>query len=446
MTAPLLWAALPPSAGATTTFLLAAAAAFVLSVLACGAARGIAVQFDWLDRPGGHKGHARPVPLGGGLAMAFAFFLVAGIGGAMTFPLAANEVDAPATADGKAAPGSIANADRGGASRAVAESTIAENTTNVSTTKNFSTTGNHESSSAVATHPGTSGPAAAGGDRERWKVGAILAGAAILAVLGLFDDLGGLDWKFRLVVQTAVAGGVSFWLTPTPNPLLHGAFVFWTVGLVNAFNMLDNMDGLSGGTAAAAAAGLACAALAAPPPLPLAAGGLAATLGGAILGFLVHNAPPARLYMGDAGAYLLGFVLAVSAVDLAPAGRSALGACWLLAGTFVVPWYDLVTVAAVRLAEGRSPFRGDQCHLSHRLVARGLSRPGAVGAVVLPAILASAAGAAGFASCAGVAETPQIGVGALGSALLAAAVLTAIGWWDVAAFLKSRRLADSELK
>ena len=102
-------------------------------------------------------------------------------------------------------------------------------------------------------------------------------------------------------------------------------------------------------------------------------------LAGATLGFLIHNRPPARLFMGDAGSYLLGYSLAVCSILATFAGgtlpRHAIAAplCVL-----AVPLYDMVTVIVIRLRSGRSPFEGDRCHLSHRLVELGLSKVQAV--------------------------------------------------------------------
>ncbi len=205
-------------------------------------------------------------------------------------------------------------------------------------------------------------------------------------LLGLADDLRSLPWYFRLGVQTLLAFGAVLLFRPAPVAgipewLLASLGVVWIVGLTNAFNMLDNMDALTGGVTWIAAGGLAVMAgdqahLAAWPFLALM---------GAVSGFLWFNRPPARLFMGDGGSNFLGFVLGV--VTLRP-GSTAAVPWWIVSlGLLTVPWYDLVTVVLVRLRQRRSPFHPDKQHLSHRLVAIGLSPPRAVGVIHLLALL-----------------------------------------------------------
>jgi UDP-GlcNAc:undecaprenyl-phosphate GlcNAc-1-phosphate transferase len=174
---------------------------------------------------------------------------------------------------------------------------------------------------------------------------------------------------------------------------LTGALaVLWIVGLINAFNMLDNMDALSAGTAWIAAACLFLGPVLAGSVPADSDGLLPLMLMGALSGFLVFNQPPARIFMGDAGSTFLGLVVALQ--SLRPALGSQ-GPAWM--GLFpvclcAVPCYDLTSVVLLRLSQGRSPFHPDQQHLSHRLAARGLSRPRAVAVIHLLA-LASGAGA-----------------------------------------------------
>ena len=198
----------------------------------------------------------------------------------------------------------------------------------------------------------------------------------------------GLDWRYRILVQTLVAAGIvtAGWRLSLfiDIPWLTGALsIFWIVGLINAFNMLDNMDGLSAGVAAIAAVILAAVILTAPNPIThgpqLFVGGLLLVFLGSLLGFLWHNRPPARLFMGDAGSYFVGYMMATSTISATFAGpglpdHAILAPLCVLA----VPIYDLVTVIVVRLREGRSPFSGDRSHVSHRLTDLGLSRTQAV--------------------------------------------------------------------
>jgi UDP-GlcNAc:undecaprenyl-phosphate/decaprenyl-phosphate GlcNAc-1-phosphate transferase len=220
------------------------------------------------------------------------------------------------------------------------------------------------------------------------KLWELLAGGTVLMLLGLADDRFGLDWRFRIGVQTAVATvmvclgwRVSLFLD---MPWLTGVIsVLWIVGLVNSFNMLDNMDGLSAGVAAIAAVMFAAVTLLTPRPdnnqPQLFIAGLLMVVAGSLLGFLWHNRPPARLFMGDAGSYLIGYLLATITLTATFAGgdlpkHSILAPLCVLA----VPLYDTASVVLIRLRAGRSPFEGDKSHFSHRLVELGLSKPQAV--------------------------------------------------------------------
>ena len=228
----------------------------------------------------------------------------------------------------------------------------------------------------------------------------LLAGGTALMVLGLADDRWGLDWRIRLGLQTLVAV-VLVVMQPQWRlslfidvPLLTGTLsVVWIVGLVNSFNMLDNMDGLSAGVAAIAAAMLAAVMLLAPDPVTggpqLFVAGLLLVLVGSLTGFLWHNRPPARLFMGDAGSYLVGYLLAMATLRATFAGydteiprHAILAPLCVLA----VPLYDTASVVLIRLRSGRSPFVGDRSHFSHRLVQLGMTP----GQAVLTIYLATA--------------------------------------------------------
>lgn len=221
----------------------------------------------------------------------------------------------------------------------------------------------------------------------------LLAGGSALLVLGLLDDRFKLDWRLRLAVQTgvAIATVAAGWRMSLffQVPLFTDALsVVWIVGLINSFNMLDNMDGLSAGVAAIAAGLLAGVMFLAPeettgePQLFVA--GFLMVLVGALLGFLWHNRPPARLFMGDAGAYLIGYFLATVTLTATYAGgtmpqHAILAPLCVLA----VPLYDTTTVVYIRLRAGRSPFVGDKSHFSHRLVELGMTKPQAVFTIYL---------------------------------------------------------------
>jgi UDP-GlcNAc:undecaprenyl-phosphate GlcNAc-1-phosphate transferase len=218
----------------------------------------------------------------------------------------------------------------------------------------------------------------------------LLGAGTILMLLGLADDRFGLNWKLRLGVQFLVATlcvvtqGWQLTAFIGIPAITIGLSVIWIVGLVNSFNMLDNMDGLSGGVAAIAAGMLAAVLLLAPDPETqqpqLFVAGLLLVLAGAILGFLWHNRPPAALFMGDAGSYFIGFTLAVATLLATYAGYNSTHRHAVLAPVCVmaVPLYDMTTVLWIRLREGRSPFQADKCHFSHRLVDLGFTKPQAV--------------------------------------------------------------------
>ncbi len=217
------------------------------------------------------------------------------------------------------------------------------------------------------------------------ELAAVLGMALVLSVVGLLDDLRGLGPIVRLVVEAAagvgvwaVGAGVHFAGSSTLNALVT---VVWVVGITNAFNLLDNMDGLSGGVAAIAAGSIFTIAQVEGQFLVAA---LAATLAGCALGFLRHNFHPARIYMGDAGSLYLGFVLAYLSLKLrfgAPEDVTFLVPLLVLG----VPILDTTLVTLARLRHGRSPFQGGRDHVSHRLVRLGLPVRGAVGTIYVTA-------------------------------------------------------------
>jgi UDP-GlcNAc:undecaprenyl-phosphate GlcNAc-1-phosphate transferase len=166
----------------------------------------------------------------------------------------------------------------------------------------------------------------------------------------------------------------------------------WIGTITNAFNFLDNMDGLSAGVAAVCATAFLVTAILIEQWF------VAATLAlllGAVLGFLVWNFPPARIFMGDSGSLVIGFILGVLTVRttfLAKGEDFAAGWYAIFAPVLVlaVPLYDFVVVTIIRMSRGHSPFKGDTNHFSHRLVARGMSRRTAVLCIYLVTAVTSA--------------------------------------------------------
>lgn len=216
----------------------------------------------------------------------------------------------------------------------------------------------------------------------------LVAALGVLHGMGLVDDRRGLGPGVKLAVQVAVATAVVLafdvrlltMLGQGPSVVVT---VLWLVGVTNAINFMDNMDGLAGGVAAIASSMLLSCALLSGQWF---VAGLLAILIGALLGFLAFNLPPASIFMGDGGSLVVGFVLGYAAVEVTyvqlPTGGAAGDAAWWALFTplvvLAVPLYDLVSVTAIRLAQGKSPLQGDTQHFSHRLVKRGLSRPAAV--------------------------------------------------------------------
>lgn len=228
------------------------------------------------------------------------------------------------------------------------------------------------------------------------KLWLLLGAGTLLMLLGLADDRWGLPWQLRIAVQFGVAAACIYWV---PNlrltafidqPWFTGLLsVMWIVALINSFNMLDNMDGLSAGIATIAASFLATVMLIAPNPETrgpqLFVAGLLLVLVGSLVGFLFHNRPPAKIFMGDAGSYFIGFNIAVATLLASYTGYQSSTRHAILAPLLVmaVPLYDLLTVIAIRLRTGRSIFSADKNHFSHRLVELGLTKPQAVLTVYL---------------------------------------------------------------
>lgn len=211
---------------------------------------------------------------------------------------------------------------------------------------------------------------------------AVLAGGTVLSIMGLIDDLIDLPWKPRLVLQFCVAAGLVWSgvrATAFLGVLAIEALisVLWLVVLMNSFNFLDNMDGLSSGIALIASLLFAVIMLTSLSEPHWLVGGSLLILSGSLLGFLCHNWPPARIFMGDTGSYFIGIMLAsmvVLGTFYESAGAGQHGRHVILAPLCVlaVPLYDFVSVLLIRLIERRSPFKPDKSHFSHRLVQLGL--------------------------------------------------------------------------
>lgn len=310
---------------ATLVMLLAAtfALTLLLGLAFTAVAARVARRLRFVDRPGGHKSHREPTPYGGGTAIFLAAWTPVGLAALVAAIVPSSWVTATLGEELRVYFGGLH--DRAG------------------------------------------------------QALVLLIGATAIHGLGLLDDLRPLGPWLKLLVNLAVSvfvvvcGDVrlgTLW-GPLWSPLLT---VAWFVVITNAFNFLDNMDGLSAGVAWICLAFLAvCGLMAGQVFVPA----LACLFLGAVGGFWAHNFPPARIFMGDAGSLLVGYMLAAASVLTTYYHSGAGTPPYALAMPLVilaVPLYDFVSVIVIRLAEGRSPLKGDQRHFSHRLVERGLSR------------------------------------------------------------------------
>lgn len=210
------------------------------------------------------------------------------------------------------------------------------------------------------------------------ELATILGLAMGLALMGLVDDIKGLNPWFRILVEIgaglalfSVGVGVEMFES---SPVNAAITVLWVVGVTNAFNLLDNMDGLSAGTAAVSAFFFFL--IAAINGQFLVAGFSVAVVGCAV-GFLRHNFHPAKIYMGDAGSLYLGFLLAVIGIKLrfnAPPQITFMVPVLVLG----IPIFDTSLVLTARVINRLNPLSGGRDHTSHRLVFVGMPVPVAV--------------------------------------------------------------------
>ena len=306
-----------------------------ISWIAVGLVRRAAQRLGLLDKPGARKVHTTPIPLGGGL----------GIWAGVTLTFAAGTV-------------AVSLANRSADIAGLLPVQLAEHL---------------------------------GGMLQRvGEMWGIIAAGSVLMILGLADDRRGLPWQLRIAVEFMVAAycvyfqNLQFTAFIDAPWLTSSLSVLWIVALINSFNMLDNMDGLSGGVASIAAAMLAVMLLtytdtpSHQPQVFVAA--MLLVLVGALLGFLKHNWPPAKIFMGDAGSYFVGYWIAIATLLATFAGSQGTKPHAVLAPLCVlaIPLYDMISVIWIRLREGRSPFEGDKRHFSHRLVDLGMSKKQAV--------------------------------------------------------------------
>jgi UDP-GlcNAc:undecaprenyl-phosphate GlcNAc-1-phosphate transferase len=303
---------------------------FVVSTAVTGLVRRLAPRWGLIDQPGARKVHAVPTPLGGGL----------GIACGVLVPLISAQA-------------AVWLVSRG---RLPAEWLPSD----------------------LVAH-------LAGVSFRSGQLWSIVAAGLVIAALGLIDDVSALGWPHRLAVQLVVAGGlvaggVRGTLFVDVPWIGWAATVFWIVVLTNAFNFLDNMDGLSAGIGLIAAAIFAAIMLGGTGTPHLFVAGFLLLLAGSLAGFLFYNWPPAKIFMGDTGSCLIGLWLACMTVLGTFYDYGQTGTHVILAPLCVlaVPLYDFCSVVLIRVSQKRSPFHADNCHFSHRLVALGMSRAQAV--------------------------------------------------------------------
>ena len=219
----------------------------------------------------------------------------------------------------------------------------------------------------------------------------VLLGAAIIVALGIFDDVLALGAKLKFVVQIVAAaipvciGDLQIGLFTNLNPLSDTPFVhlgilavpvtiIWIVGITNAVNLIDGLDGLAVGVSSIAAITmLAVALLTGNMPIAI----TMAALAGACIGFMPYNLNPAKIFMGDAGSTFLGYMLATVSIM----GLFKFYAVISFAVPFLIlglPIFDTANAIIRRVAAGRSPMSPDRGHVHHKLIDMGFNQKQAV--------------------------------------------------------------------
>lgn len=215
---------------------------------------------------------------------------------------------------------------------------------------------------------------------------AFCVGSVAILTLGIYDDFRGASAKLKLVVQALVSIGV--WLAGFRIDLLGNPFgppfelgllslpltMLWIVGVVNALNLIDGLDGLASGIALSVAVVLFGVAFTDNAVLLCL---LTAALAGSLVGFLFFNFNPARIFLGDSGSMLLGFILATISVWTQRKGATA-AALLIPVIALGVPLLDTALSFTRRVLRKQSPFKADREHMHHRLLALGLSHRHAV--------------------------------------------------------------------
>ena len=227
----------------------------------------------------------------------------------------------------------------------------------------------------------------------------ILLGGTLMFLLGLIDDIYNLDAKFKLVIQLSIATivyllGVKIdtLFNPFGNTIDLGIFsypitVLWIVGVSNAVNFIDGVDGLAGSVITVNSIALALVAVAMTPAQPITAL-IAFILAGSMLAFLTFNFNPAKIFMGDSGALFSGFLLATLSITGVMKGATL--AILLPFLVLAVPIMDITYSSLRRIIKGSSPFVADAEHIHHKLLKAGFSQKKTVAILTSVAIIGGA--------------------------------------------------------
>jgi UDP-GlcNAc:undecaprenyl-phosphate GlcNAc-1-phosphate transferase len=302
--------------------------AFVTSVLLTIASKRIALKFGLLAHPRSDRFHKKAVPLGGGIAIFFTMLLA--------FLVAI----------------------------ALIKALIADNSTELFD-RDF-------------------GAYITGFENRMEELWMIMGCSAVLFLLGLLDDMSNLKPVPKLLVEFIVAFIAAYMADVRLEFFIESRLLtsiissFWIVLIINAFNFLDNMDGASAGIAAIISLIMYVVAVLAGQVF---VAGLAMVFAGALIGFLVFNFHPASIFMGDAGSLVTGFFIAVLSLRTTYFSSTQDIRWYTILMPLVIlaiPLYDFISVTALRLHQGKSPFIGDTQHFSHRLKKRGLNEIQAV--------------------------------------------------------------------
>ena len=310
---------------------IGAATALLLSLILTPFVRARSIRLGFVDKPGHRKLHPNPIALGGGAAIFWAFVIPVLAALLMAWLIHSRDLTV-ATEEAKT-----------------------------------------HSAGAVAKTPAAL---------------IILAGATVLHIMGIWDDRRPLGPFTKLAIQLAVAVGVVLAAGVQLTLFLPGWIaviitVLWIATVTNAFNFMDNMDGLSAGVGAICCLIIVTSAAMAGQ---LFVAGLGAILLGALLGFLRYNFHPATIFMGDGGSLVIGYLMGVLTIMTTYYGAD-MKVEWVVVFTplivLAIPLYDFVSVTLIRIRAGRSPFVGDQRHFSHRLLKRGFTQKTAALAIYL---------------------------------------------------------------